>query len=92
LRYEAIYLLGVNRESGQYQLHLFDTFGAKYAKTIGLGSRRGNSIEFLFSYPEGKFSNTFTWQPDSGAWKMVLGETDAQGNWHEFAVKFMHRR
>jgi len=58
-RYEAIYLLGVDRESGQYQLHLFDALA---------------------------------WLPDSGAWKMLLGETDAPGHWHEFAVKFMRRR
>ena len=56
--YEAIYMLGYDSQSREYSMHLFDTFGENYARTIGKGTRRENSVEFLFEYPNGLFSNT----------------------------------
>ncbi len=86
-RYEAIYMLGHDRDAGGYTLHLFDTFGAGYARTVGIGTRRENSLEFLFEYPNGLFSNTFTWNDDSGEWTMLLRQQEETGEWKVFAKK-----
>ena len=53
--YEAIYMLSYDSQSEEYQMHLFDTFGAGYARTVGIGTRNDNSVEFLFEYPNGHF-------------------------------------
>jgi hypothetical protein len=90
--YEALYLLGYDTESDEYVMHLFDTFGASYARTVGIGTRRGNSVEFLFEYPGALFSNTFTWLPESGQWTMHLREKQETGGWKEFATKKMSPR
>jgi len=90
--YEALYVVAYDGSKRHYQLHLFDTFGAKYAGTVGFGERRGNSIDFLFDYPDGLFSNVFTFDPTTGVWTMLLRQRDAAGNWHDFARKTMHRR
>src|ERR1700682_191323 len=42
--YEAGYLIGYEPATGQYFLHLFDIFGSGFSKTIGVGTRQGNSI------------------------------------------------
>lgn len=89
--YEAIYMFGFDRESGRYVMHLFDTFGAGYSRTIGTGVLRGNSVEFLFDYPTGQFSNTLTWEETSGRWKMILREQEDNGNWSTFATKILTR-
>jgi hypothetical protein len=72
-------------------MHLFDTFGASYALTVGVGKRRGDSIEFLFEYPNGLFSNTFTWNQDTGVWKMLLRQQEENGEWKGFAKKVLTR-
>ena len=42
-RYEAIYLIGCEPDTKKFQLHLFDTFGPAYARTVGFGTRGGNT-------------------------------------------------
>ncbi len=89
--YEAVYVLGFDEKSGEYVLHLFDTFGPEYARTLGIGKRDGNSVEFLFHYPTGWFSNRFTWDPRSGRWQMLLRQKEGTGEWKEFARKVLTR-
>ncbi len=89
--YEAVYLLGFDEKKGEYSFHLFDTFGPGYAATVGFGRRQGDSLEFLFDYPAGPFSNTFTWKPESGGWEMLLRRQDVHGDWQTFATKRLTR-
>jgi len=89
--YEALYLLGFDENRGEYSFHLFDTFGAGYAATVGFGVRRGDSLEFLFDYPDGPFSNSFTWKAKTGEWEMLLRQQDEAGGWREFATKRLSR-
>jgi len=89
--YEAIYMIGHDSQSGEYSMHLFDTFGAGYARTIGFGSRHENSVEFLFDYPNVLFSNTFTWHSTIDEWEMLLRQKDETGEWKVFAIKSLSR-
>lgn len=89
--YEAVYMLGYDSQSEEYSMHLFDTFGASYALTVGIGKRRADSIEFLFEYPNGLFSNTFTWKQETGAWKMLLRQQVENDEWKVFAKKMLIR-
>ncbi len=90
--YEAIYMLGYDGQAGKYVLHLFDTFGATYSRTVGVGTRQGDSVDFLFEYPSGRFSNTFTWDRATGQWKMLLQQKEGDGEWKVFATKALSRR
>lgn len=85
--YEADYMIGRDDTTGEYVLHLFDTFGAGYSRTVGVGTRRGSSVEFLFEYPDALFSNEFTWDEAKGRWEMLLRRRDEAGAWTVFAEK-----
>ncbi len=89
--YEAIYMLGYDEKTDVYVMHLFDTFGVSYAITPGMGQRQGDSVEFIFDYPEGPFSNTFSWVEASGQWEMLLRAADPEGGWRVFATKTLTR-
>lgn len=89
--YEAIYMLGYDSQSGEYSMHLFDIFGAGYARTVGIGKRGGDSVEFLFEYPNSLFSNIFTWNDDIGGWEMLLRQREETGEWKVFAKKTLTR-
>lgn len=89
--YEAIYILGYDGQSGEYSMHLFDTFGEGYARTIGVGRRHKHSVEFLFEYPNGLFSNTFTWDRETDTWEMLLRQKEPSGEWKIFATKKLAR-
>ena len=89
--YEAIYMLGYDPSADQYELHLFDRFGSEYSRVVGIGIRRGDSIEFRFEYPAGQFSNTFTWDAGSEQWDMLLREREGSGDWRVWATKTLRR-
>ena len=72
-------------------MHLFDTFGPSFAQTIGIGKRRNDSVEFLFKYPNGLFSNTFTWKQETGEWEMLLRQQAENDEWKVFAKKMLTR-
>ena len=89
--YEAIYMLGYESQTGEYLMHLFDTFGASYAQTVGTGTRHDDAVEFLFEYPNGLFSNTFTWNRETEGWEMLLRQREESGEWKVFARKTLER-
>lgn len=89
--YEAIYMIGYDDQSGEYSMHLFDTFGVSYAQTVGIGTRHEGSVEFLFNYPNGPFSNTFAWNRETDGWEMLLRQREESGEWRVFAKKTLER-
>jgi len=89
--YEAVYMLGYDSQPEEYSMHLFDTFGASFAKIVGIGKRRNDSVEFLFEYPNSLFSNTFTWNQDTGGWEMLLKQKGENNEWKIFAKKILTR-
>jgi hypothetical protein len=42
--YEALYLVGYDKKTGEYVLHLFDTFGVSSKPVPGIGTRKDNSV------------------------------------------------
>ncbi|MEI7656685.1 MAG: hypothetical protein WCK33_01320 [Phycisphaerae bacterium] len=68
--YQAMVMVGRDEgkagAAGEYVAHWCDSFGAG-ASAIGRGTRTGDSIEFVFDYPDGPFYNTFT-RLDADRW------------------------
>lgn len=83
-RYEAIWFLGYDPTSERYVMHLLDIFGGRFSETLGYGTRDGNSIRFVFEYPDGPFHTTFRWSPQDDSWQWFL-EQKEKGKWSTFA-------
>src|ERR1022692_1920919 len=66
---------------------------------MAAGSRRrwatepapGNSIRFVFEYPDGPLRNTFTWKPETQTRQFVLESKNKQGQWANFAEEDLAR-
>ncbi len=86
--YEAIYLIGHDKKSGDYVLNLFDTFGVTSKPVPGVGKLRGNTVNFVFSHDSGPFMNVFTWHPKKHSWTMLLA-SEEKGKTKVFAEKEM---
>jgi hypothetical protein len=83
--YEADVYIGYDNASERYVAHWIDIYGGRFSETLGYGARSGNSIKFVFEYPDGPFHNTFTWNPDSKSWRFLLEQKNAEGKWSVFA-------
>ena len=84
-RYDAIWFLGYDAISERCVLHLLDTFGGRFSETLGYGVREGNTIRFVFEYPDGPFHNTWRWSPAQNAWQWLMEQKDKDGKWTTFA-------
>jgi Protein of unknown function (DUF1579) len=83
--YEAQIYIGYDNASERYVVHWIDIFGGRFSETLGYGTRSGNSIKFVFEYPDGPFRNTFTWNPEEKVWHFFLEQRDGEGKWKTFA-------
>jgi hypothetical protein len=83
-RYEAIWFLGYDPVSERYVLHLLDVFGGRFSETLGYGTREGNSIHFVFEYPDGPFHTTYQWSPEKDTWQWLMTQKDKDGKWAKF--------
>jgi hypothetical protein len=88
--YEAIVMIGYDELSERYVAHWIDIFGGRVSETLGYGTRTGNSIRFVFEYPEGPFVNTFTWKPETKTWTSLMITKDKNGSWKTFAEDTYH--
>jgi hypothetical protein len=61
LPYETLYYIGNDSESERYVMHLLDTSGARFSRTLGISEREDDRISFVFEYDGGPFTHTFTW-------------------------------
>ena len=84
-RYEAAWFLGYDPVSDRYVLHLLDVFGSRFSETLGYGTRDGNSIHFVFEYPDGPFHTTYRWSAQNDSWEWVMEQKDKAGKWTTFA-------
>jgi len=84
-RYEAIWFIGYDDVSEKYVEHLMDIFGARFSESLGYGTRDGDSIRFVYEYPDGPFRTTYRWNPQQGSWQWLMEEKDKNGKWITFA-------
>ena len=91
-QYEANIYVGYDNASDRYVAHWIDVFGGRFSETLGYGTRNGNSIKFVFEYPDGPFLNTFSWDPEKKAWTFLMQQKDAQGKWTLFAEDTLLRK
>jgi hypothetical protein len=84
-RYDAIWFLGYDAISERYVLHLMDQFGGRFSETLGYGVRNGNTIRFVFEYPDGPFHTTYKWDPEKNTWEWLMEQKDKNGKWTSFA-------
>jgi hypothetical protein len=84
--YEVEVYIGYDNMSERYVAHWLDVFGGRFSETLGFGKRDGNSIRFLFEYPDGPFTNTFHWKPAEKKWQFVLETKGLEGKWSNFAI------
>ncbi len=68
-----------------------DIYGGRFSETLGYGTRSGNTIKFVFEYPDGPFHNSFMWNPDSKTWRFLLEQKNDAGKWGAFADRIATR-
>jgi hypothetical protein len=89
--YEALVLMGYDASADRYVAHWCDTFGAQYAG-VGYGKRTGNSIDFVFRYPDGPFHNTFSWDPATRTWTFLMEAEGKDGTRRFFAEDTVRKK
>ena len=89
-QYEALVLIGYSRADKRYVAHWCDNFGGKFS-AMGYGTRSGNSIEFVFQYPDGPFHNTFSWNPETHGWTSLMESEGKDGKRTFFAEDSIRR-
>lgn len=83
-QYEAVSYIGYDNASERYVAHWIDIFGGRVSETLGYGKREGNSIHFVFEYPDGPFRSDYTLDPKTG-WKVDMTQKSSTGAWQDFA-------
>jgi hypothetical protein len=90
-QYEAMVFVGYDHASERHVAHWLDVLGGRSSETLGFGARDGNSIRFVFEYPDGPFHNTFTWDPQEKTWSCLLEQKDSAGRWTTLAADSLRR-
>jgi len=90
--YEVMAYIGYDNTSERYVAHWIDVFGGRFSETLGYGKRSGNTVKFLFEYPDGPFTNTFTWNADTKSWVFLMEQKNQSGKWVIFAEDTLRRQ
>ena len=90
--YQALVFIGYDNTSERYVAHWIDVFGGRYSETLGFGRPEGNSVKFLFEYPDGPFTNTMTYHPQTDSWTFLLRQKTPTGAWTDFAQETLKRK
>jgi hypothetical protein len=89
--YEALVLIGYDASTERYVAHWCDTFGGQYSG-VGYGKRVGQSVDFVFRYPDGPFHNTFSWDPATSSWTFLMQAEGKDGTRRFFAEDTARRK
>jgi len=84
--YEADLFLGYDARDRDYIGHWLDRFGAAGARVVASGKRDGETLVIQFPYAEGAFKDTFTFDPKSHTWTLIIDSQAAGGTWSNFAT------
>jgi hypothetical protein len=90
--YEAMPIIGYDNASERYIAHWIDIYGGRFSETLGYGKRTGDTIEFVFEYPDGPFHTAFRWLPDRQQWQWLMTRKNTYGKWVGFAEMTLTRR
>jgi hypothetical protein len=82
--YEAIVYIGYDHMSEKAVAHWIDVFGGRASETLGYGSKKNSTMEFVFEYPEAPFRTTFEWIDSSKSWHWTMRTRTKSGNWITF--------
>jgi len=91
-QYEADVYLGFDSKANDFIVHWLDRFGAAGARVVARGERNGHRLVVIFPYADGAFRDTFTWQPATRSWLLLLESQSDDGTWSTFANYTMTRR
>ncbi len=83
--YIAKVMIGYDCDKKQYVVHWLDNFGGPFSETLGYGVQKGNAIEMVFNYPEGKLVNTFSYDLGNQQWTSHAVSLNKQGKWEVFS-------
>ncbi len=84
-QYEADVFIGFDAKAKDYIAHWLDRFGAPGARVVARGERQGRRLVLTFPYADGAFRDTFTWQPESKSWSLLLESQASNATWSTFA-------
>ncbi len=84
--YEAEVFIGFDAKANDFIAHWLDRFGAPGARVVARGKRKGQQLIVVFPYAEGAFRDTFSWEPASRSWSLLLESQSADGTWSTFAT------
>jgi hypothetical protein len=93
--YEALVTIGWDEPSQRYACLWLDSTGGGglVPGAIGYGAASGDSIPFLFHFPDGSvFHNTFLYHRDSDTWEWHLDGEGDDGTLQPFARVTLSRR
>lgn len=83
-RYAADVYIAVD-PAGAASAHWLDTFGAGPARTVGVGTMRGDTLDLRFEYPDGAMTDRFVLDRAAGSWTLAVDAADGAGGWRPFA-------
>lgn len=53
-------------------------FGPEFSKTLGVGTRDGDTITFVFDYPNAPFKVRYTWNSADQVWTINITFKDSR--------------
>jgi hypothetical protein len=75
--------------AGAHPANAGDASSAAGARVVATGTRDGETLVIQFPYAEGAFKDTFTFDPKSRTWTLVIDSQAAGGAWSNFATYFL---
>jgi hypothetical protein len=82
--YQAEVFIGWDPVSEHFVCHWLDVFGARASETLGFGIFDGDSLTFVFEYPDGPFRTTFE-RDSAKKWRVTMRSKEGRGPWRTFA-------
>ena len=90
-RYEATVYIGWNQPTAKYGIVWLDDFGGLSTQSIGLASKVGDQLPFVFTNPDGSFTRTtMAYNLATNVWTWTIDE-DRAGKLSRFAALTLTR-
>ena len=90
-RYEATAYIGWNQPTSKYGIVWLDDFGGLSAQSVGLASKGGDQLPFVFTNPDGSFTRTtMNYSSAAKGWTWTIDE-DRAGKLSRFATLTLTR-